>query len=126
MMSNLNQVPGSAYCVEKDGARWVLHPLTDAAGLIMVDVQTPPHFRTKKEACEWVRDWLMPHPDGRYPPRVATAPPWRRVTKAATRSHSELIDWVVPTWQGAVVTNELFGEDEASARRFYEAHKEVR
>jgi hypothetical protein len=50
-----------AWTVGRQGRRWIIEPLSEAADLVAQDVGTPSSFPTKREALEWVHLSLESH-----------------------------------------------------------------
>jgi len=118
------QVPGSAYAVERKGRKWVIRALNDAAHCLQLETHTPEGFKSKGKAVEWVKNSLMNRREGRAPIAGLVAKDvYERVSKKATRTSSEKRDWVVTMSSGCQIINEVFGNDEAAARRYFKAHK---
>ncbi len=53
--------PAAPWRVEKYGRKWVIAPLTDAAGLLMQEVGTPGLFERKRDAEAWLKLSLKDH-----------------------------------------------------------------
>jgi hypothetical protein len=47
--------------IEREGRRWYIRPLTDAAGLLMQEVRTPATFGRKADAEAWLHGSLASH-----------------------------------------------------------------